>query len=267
MKIALTLLSILLFSFADISGQTIPNAGFENWTYDIWSNYNPDNWEHSNADFQGAKIIKSIGYQGNWALGAENFFGGMFAFAKCTFPLINHPEILNAFVKTAFSNIDSVSIEIFIYHNGVAVDSGKWINTNLSPIAVWTPISIQVTQFNTNVDSVEIRINGGVQPGTILYVDELSYSLTNGINQNSPKANLSIFPNPFSKQTTLQTNNLFSNATLTIDNCFGQTLKLIKSISGQTVTLYRDNLPSGLYFIRLTQDNKIITTDKLIITD
>jgi hypothetical protein len=267
MKTALTLLTILLFSFADATGQTIPNAGFENWTTDIWQNDNPDNWDHSNLDIQPAKIFVSPGYQSNWALGAISFGGGMFAFAKCKFPVISHPASLNAFVKTEFSNIDSVNIEIFIYHNGLAVDSGKWINTNLSPIATWTPISISITQSTSSVDSVEIRINGGVQQGTILYVDELSYSLTNGINENNPNGNLSIFPNPFSKQTTLQSNNLFSNATLTIGNCFGHTVKQIKSISGQTITIQRDNLPSGLYFIRLTQDNKIITTDKLIITD
>jgi len=76
-----------------------------------------------------------------------------------------------------------------------------------------------------------------------------------------------ISPNPFSSQTVLQTDNFFHNATLTVDNCFGQTVKQIKNISGQTVTLFRDNLPSGLYFIRLTQDDKTLATDKLVITD
>ncbi|QLH30392.1 MAG: T9SS type A sorting domain-containing protein [Candidatus Parvibacillus calidus] len=50
-------------------------------------------------------------------------------------------------------------------------------------------------------------------------------------------------------------------------NLQGQQVKQIKNISGQTVTLRRDNLPAGLYVIHLTQDNKTITTDKLIITD
>jgi len=122
MKTALTLLTILLFSFADAIGQTIPNAGFEYWTADIWQNDNPNNWDHSNLDFQGAKIVVSSGYQSTWALGAINFGGGMFAFAKYKFPVISHPASQNAFVKTEFSNIDSVNIEIFIYHNGLAVN-------------------------------------------------------------------------------------------------------------------------------------------------
>ena len=77
----------------------------------------------------------------------------------------------------------------------------------------------------------------------------------------------SISPNPFSSQTVLQTAVFFHNATLAVYNCFGQTVKEIQNINGQTVTLFRDNLPSGLYFIRLTEENKIIAVDKLIITD
>jgi hypothetical protein len=74
-------------------------------------------------------------------------------------------------------------------------------------------------------------------------------------------------PNPFSTQTTLHAGIPLHNATLTVDNCFGQTVKQIKNIRGQTVTLSRDNLPSGLYFIRLMQEGKILATDKLIIAD
>jgi hypothetical protein len=76
-----------------------------------------------------------------------------------------------------------------------------------------------------------------------------------------------VFPNPFSTQTTLQTDNLLHNVSLTVYNCFGQTVKEIKNVSGHTFTLFRDNLTSGLYFIRLTEDGKVITADKIVITD
>lgn len=91
----------------------------------------------------------------------------------------------------------------------------------------------------------------------------------NGIIDNYFQVNnyVSLFPNPFSTQTVLQSDNLLLNASLTVDNCLGQTVKQIKNISGQTVVLHRDNLPSGLYFVRLTQDNQVIATKKLIITD
>ena len=88
-----------------------------------------------------------------------------------------------------------------------------------------------------------------------------------GIENLTSNQNVLIFPNPFSVQTTFHTDNFLNNATLTVLNSVGQQVKKIKSISGQTVTLFRNNLPSGLYFIRLTEGNKIITANKLVITD
>lgn len=78
---------------------------------------------------------------------------------------------------------------------------------------------------------------------------------------------LQILPNPFSKQTTLQTDKVLANATLKLYNSLGQQVRQVNNISGQTVTLHRDNLTSGLYYLQLTQDNQTIATDKLVITD
>jgi hypothetical protein len=77
---------------------------------------------------------------------------------------------------------------------------------------------------------------------------------------------LGIFPNPFFSQTTLKTDKPLKNATLTVVDCFGQTVKQLHGISGQTVTLSRDDLPAGLYFIHVTEANRTCT-NKLIITD
>ena len=88
-----------------------------------------------------------------------------------------------------------------------------------------------------------------------------------GINENTTKNIFSTFPNPFISSTTIQIIGNLKNATLTICNSNGQTVKQLKNISGQTFSLSRDNLPSGLYFIRLKEENKIIAVEKFIITD
>ncbi len=90
---------------------------------------------------------------------------------------------------------------------------------------------------------------------------------SSSIIEESNKTLISVFPNPFSTQTTLQTDNSFQKATLTVYNSFGRTVKQIDNLSGQSILFHRDNLASGLYFIRLTQDSKVIAIDKLIITD
>jgi hypothetical protein len=87
------------------------------------------------------------------------------------------------------------------------------------------------------------------------------------MNENTPKKIISVFPNPFSSSTTIRIIENLKNATLTIYNAYGQLLKQINNISGQTISLSRDNLPNGVYFIRLIEENKINATEKLIITN
>jgi hypothetical protein len=88
-----------------------------------------------------------------------------------------------------------------------------------------------------------------------------------GINESIDMQTFSIFPNPFSSSTTIKTIGKLKNASLTICNSYGQTIKELKNISGNTLTLTRDNLPSGLYFIWLTEENKTIAVEKLMIID
>lgn len=91
---------------------------------------------------------------------------------------------------------------------------------------------------------------------------------SNSVSSMVETKQLKIYPNPFSALATLYADNLFlHNATLTVDNYFGKTVVQIKNISGHTVTFNRDNLPCGLYFVRLTEENKTIATDKLVITE
>ncbi len=101
--------------------------------------------------------------------------------------------------------------------------------------------------------------------GTVKYRSG-TYSSTVGINEVAEN-NFSVYPNPFSMETTIHTDNPFKKATLMVYNPLGQVVKQIRDINGQTITFHRDQLPSGLYFIQLSQDNRVILADKLMIMD
>ena len=138
------------------------------------------------------------------------------------------------------------------------------------------------TQFNSIVannywctndsNSVAVSIydaydNASVGLVYFMPIDTLQCYLVTSMNNpiESQNKSFKIFPNPFSSQTIMQTDNILNNATLTVDNCFGQIVKQLKNISGQTVTLHCENLPSGMYFLRLAENNKIILVEKLLI--
>jgi hypothetical protein len=76
-----------------------------------------------------------------------------------------------------------------------------------------------------------------------------------------------VSPNPIVSQAFLTTDLILKNAMLTFYSSYGQRIKQIKNISGQAITINKDNLPVGLYFIRLTQGNKLLWTGKIEIAN
>ncbi len=78
---------------------------------------------------------------------------------------------------------------------------------------------------------------------------------------------IKISPNPFSFQTSIQTNKILVNATLKLFDSFGQCVKVINNINGNTMNVFQEGLPSGMYLLQFSDNNSTILFDKLIITD
>jgi N-acetylneuraminic acid mutarotase len=76
---------------------------------------------------------------------------------------------------------------------------------------------------------------------------------------------VSIFPNPFSEETTLSSETDLRNATLTITDISGRFVKKIENISGHTVRIQRDGLPAGVYLVQLSQNGKTTPAIKIMI--
>lgn len=76
-----------------------------------------------------------------------------------------------------------------------------------------------------------------------------------------------IFPNPFSSSAILQADSIFHDATISIYNYSGQMVEQIYNVNDQTITLYRKNLPVGLYIVRLTEEDRTFTIGEFVISD
>ena len=163
----------------------------------------------------------------------------------------------SSFVTGSSTNINSIFNNPF------------FISANITtPDFHLTPSSPSINTGNPSFVSSgsEVDMDGELRANGIVDCGADEYYTIIGIIANTSTNQYFLYPNPFSTQTTLQTDNLFKNVTLTVYNSCGQQVKQLNNISGQTVTLFRDNLPSGLYFLCLTEDNKIYI-DKLVIID
>ncbi|MGB9770982.1 MAG: T9SS type A sorting domain-containing protein [Candidatus Kapaibacteriota bacterium] len=133
------------------------------------------------------------------------------------------------------------------------------------------PVSILKASDGTLV--IAGHINANSNPGqswdlgnSDICVAKLDTNFVTGIQEQVlNKLSFTIYPNPFTAQATLHTDQILENATLRIYNIYSQKVKEITNIYGQTITLQRNNLPSGLYFVQLLHDNNVITNAKLII--
>lgn len=87
------------------------------------------------------------------------------------------------------------------------------------------------------------------------------------IDDNQKHSTFSIYPNPFSSRTTIQSSELFNDATLNIYNIYGQLMQQIENINGNTFTLENTNLSNGMYYLQMSEANKIVYTGKLIVKE
>ncbi|MBK9302084.1 MAG: T9SS type A sorting domain-containing protein [Bacteroidetes bacterium] len=79
--------------------------------------------------------------------------------------------------------------------------------------------------------------------------------------------NILISPNPFSDLTTIQIPKSVQNTTLTLINCFGETIRKIHTGSENVITLYREHIAAGLYFLRWADTKNNTHAIKLLIVD
>lgn len=94
----------------------------------------------------------------------------------------------------------------------------------------------------------------------------LNWDIVLGVEDNYGKViRLNLFPNPASEKFTIELpahgNN---NYTVEVIDIFGR-IVLKSEIKNKKSEIYIDKLQRGIYFIRLAQDSKIISTDKLIV--
>ena len=142
---------------------------------------------------------------------------------------------------------------------GINDDFGQSISTDASGNVLITGNFISTSlSFGTTTLN-----NEGVSD---IFVAKLD-ATTLGIDENSNKSSALIYPNPSSAATTIQLKSRINNGQLSMYNVNGQLVKEIKNISGKTITIHRDKLASGVYFINLTDDDKVIISHKIIITD
>lgn len=99
------------------------------------------------------------------------------------------------------------------------------------------------------------------------YCDSILISNVKIEDQNNQDNNVTVFPNPFSEQTTIEitSSSILSNLKLKCYNAIGEQVELDYNVSGNRIELNRGNLSTGVYLFEIYNENQKIDTGKFIL--
>ena len=99
----------------------------------------------------------------------------------------------------------------------------------------------------------------------MVYVNVIS-NTTVGINQLIADNSISIYPNPFTSQTTISFSTEQTNTSIKITDVVGKEIKTI-NFTGTQYILEKGIMKPGIYFVQITDANKNVVNRKIIIND
>jgi hypothetical protein len=131
------------------------------------------------------------------------------------------------------------------------------------------PLAAQPSGYNADARASMVAFNGSIYCGSSTNGKVYKVDISTSVHENQAKdlAFASIYPNPMNSAASFQTNSNLENATMTVYNTFGQIVKTVNNMNGSTFTFNRDGLSAGIYYVKVSQDNKIVAADKVIIAD
>lgn len=260
--------------------QIIPNGGFENWN--LYSYENPANWNSFNAELAsfGLKYVeKTTGaYKGSYACkiktiyepqsqnfvfeltnakwGSTGWMGG-FNYSKTADTLVGWYKYFPKITGNAMLSISFKKAGVEIH----------WSGNQLSASSVWKKFEIPFF-LPVSPDTAMIIIGSSEWPasfsdtGSVLIIDEVQFKsapLNTGLKAISDAELIEIFPNPTKDGFYIFYNPLANSKMeyLLLDQVGRIVVR--NNLEPQKTYVTTSGLSPGIYFLKINDDNRIIT--------
>lgn len=260
----------------------LPNPSFEDWSSITLEN--PDNWYSFNNLLSNVGITPvtkaSPGHSGSYAISMETHafdldtIPGFISIGEIDInsegspfgkiPYTARPITGSFYYKYVPSGADQGEVQLAFYKNGNPI--GAW-SQPLNPTSTF-----ELATYNFNLtespDSMLLVFASGTHPGSILYIDDISFSGGDVSVQNLfNKAGFKEYPNPTSNILFISSESAISQtSTIEIIDLNG---KMVSSynfdFSNNSVFEFSTNgLNSGIYYYRVI-NGESVTTKKFIV--
>jgi S-ribosylhomocysteine lyase LuxS involved in autoinducer biosynthesis len=149
------------------------------------------------------------------------------------------------------------------YYNGIDT-THEW-NTSIAwvsntTLTAPTPLVMQtgINGFINNIKEQNCTFNTTLS-------NILNICLPGGIKDEAEQNSISIYPNPFTSQTTISFSAEQKNTIIKITDILGKELKTIPHVRDRQVVIDRGEMKAGIYFVQTMDENKNIINKKIII--
>lgn len=286
LKAAFICAAFFLFSSTKALAQ-IPDPGFENWDSvdnGSFKNYLPAGWgdflnQACAAENKSWAVTRtSDAHSGSYAIQLRNI---ALEFATSTglmsrsgkpeefnnkIPVTGRHTRLEGYYKYDSPGSDTFTVNVLMIKGENFIGFADYTQTKKTGTYTKFSIPIIYTAAASEMpDSAVIIINAGSSTnfteGTTLLLDDVNFNLSSGIGQIpfELKAEINIWPNPATNQVYLSLKgDLKGTITVEVVNLLGQTIKQLEyPAHGNELqdTLPLDDLPKGLLFIKVTDEN------------
>ncbi|MEO6131292.1 MAG: right-handed parallel beta-helix repeat-containing protein [Saprospiraceae bacterium] len=92
------------------------------------------------------------------------------------------------------------------------------------------------------------------------------YSMTSFVSENNKNMSVFVYPNPIINESIILFSPELENARMQIYTMMGEEIETLESIFGNQLLINRNKLMDGVYFIRVSQDNKVIALSKIVVS-
>jgi hypothetical protein len=293
-KLLLFTFALIVLFFSTSSGQSIPNASFEEWE-DFTTYMVPTNWDNPNPEtslvnkftvFREEGVVYDGAYsaklQTTWVLvklvpGLLTLGEFTVNYATMTYyieggvPFNQRPDYLSGIYQfiPVYSDVMSVAVYFTLFNTSTnqpdTIGTGSF--TNSVTTTEWTQFIAPINFYTSDYpDTMNIVILSSLpdfgNEGTLLYIDKLAFDVGVGFPQKEPDDQVTFLHNR--DQSLLEVGfktEQTDPVTITLYNLLGQPVKSVKvTTDGRALhTIHLEGLKRGLYVTEI-----IIGTSRLI---
>jgi hypothetical protein len=135
--------------------------------------------------------------------------------------------------------------------DSTAADDTSYIDHNLQPLEQWC---YSIAAYNQDGESI---FSNDACASTLASIDEIPVKIEQII----------AYPNPFTRYTQITLPKTYHNIALAVYDIQGKLVAQQQYKDCNQIQLNRNQLSNGLYFLKLTLDDKAVETGKIVISE